>query len=304
MRAPVFVVVSIIYMYCVMSSLHKVDVELLLDNSMTLNSLNSTGGGSKVAVVVLGQIRGGSMTWETFVDHLVVPMQADVFTVGPSVPEFVDYPIKQQYIIEDPDDWGDLLDQAAGNTYWRKYCLRNRQFLGGVKHCHQGSSGILLYYRWFLQSKLDDFKGYDWLVVTRGDYFYLCDFPEFRPYGSHIMIPNVEGYGGFTDRFAMIPMAMANEFLNVTNLVFHESEHFMDKVDDFADLNLERLIRMTTNYYKLPVITYDHPGFTVRANGDPTRWEQGHEDKNMKKFGLRVKYPNEKDMAEKTCDLT
>lgn len=301
MRVVVFLVVSVVYMYLVMSSLYRVDVELLRDNSMSLDALNSGDNGGKVAVVVLGQIRGGSNSWETFVDHLVVPMQADLFTVGPSVPEFADYPINKQYVIQDPDDWGALLDEAAGNTDWRKYCLRNRQFLGGVKDCHKGSSGILLYYRWFLQSKLDDFKDYDWLVVTRGDYFYLCDFPEFRPYGSHIMIPNVEGYGGFTDRFAMIPMAMANEFLNVTNLVFHESKQFMDKVDGFADLNLERLIRMTTNYYKLPVITYDHPGFTVRADGDPTRWEKGHDDEDMKKFNLRVKYPTEKDVAKKIC---
>ena len=44
--------------------------------------------------------------------------------------------------------------------------------------------------------------------------------------------------------------------------------------------------------------------FTVRVDGDPTRWSPGEDLYDLKsRFGVLIKYPQELHLTEKTCNL-
>ena len=57
---------------------------------------------------------------------------------------------------------------------------------------------------------------YDWVVLTRSDYTYLCSISKLDLQPDTIYIPYGEQYGGLTDRFAIFPSRLSDVVLNAT----------------------------------------------------------------------------------------
>ena len=126
-----------------------------------------------------------------------------------------------QFIWSTPEveDWGIHFDQAAQlckSTNDEDAVLCGLAFLvrcqismdqGGVAGCdHPASAGILLAFRWLVAQKLlslNLLKQYDYFVLSRADFLYLCDHAPFAE------LDPLQGYVPFGEEYgAVVPIAI------------------------------------------------------------------------------------------------
>ncbi len=289
-----------------------------------------SGKNYSVLVIVNGQLRGGNIAWNSMQEHLLDFYHADLALIGPPFTPTEDKDLialrnRAKFVWTQPelDDWGEVLDTIGNSSSWRELCTYRKspnctkqknsawQFLGGVKNCHEGSSGILLAYRYLTLQKilqtsiLDD---YDWIIYTRADYTYLCSPLPLSYFSSdYVYVPNSQGFGGITDRHTYIPRKFVTRVLNITEHIVINSKFWLNKLcssDDknIRNFNLERTIFWYFNFVGIPFKRFWHSAFTVRRDEDPTRWQEGHVHHIMNKYTLKVKYPGEVDEANISCD--
>jgi len=174
-----------------------------------------------------------------------------------------------------------------------------KQFLGGVKdkqYKHDGSGGILIFFRWFLLQKLKEsglIHKYERFIITRSDYIYQLPHPKLDILDkSSIWIPNAEYYGGFTDRHVVLSKEHVEPYLNIFhNMVLQSNTYFM-KMKSFHKWNLERLIKfhLTQNNVIQKVKLMPYVMYTVRNINGTSRWCKG---KFSKELGYYIKYNTE-----------
>jgi len=268
-----------------------------------------------------GQLRGGTIAWNSFQHYVLNFYDADLAYIGPplQVKTAVSQALKKRakwvWEYDDPSDWATYFvrpnsEEADRSTLWT-YCtapFNGEQFLGGVKLggvCkHEGSAGMLLSYRRLAQEKLLEKKlytKYEWIIYSRADYFYMCSPPElvnFNP--TSVYIPKGEGYGGVTDRLHFLPGYLAPLALNITN-------HFLSKASFWIKAsrgaNLEKLLKIYFEETNIPVGFFDHVAFTIRAEGDSSSWGpgSGFAHHSLSEFKVRPKYMSEFHDALETC---
>ena len=208
----------------------------------------------------------------------------------------------QVYGIKSSDS-NNLINQQDVITY--KQPLYWREFLKivfhgwGVKGAiteHPASSGILLFFRWFLLKNLIDndlINKYDRFVITRSDYMYQLPHPKVELMNENrIWIPDCEYYGGYTDRHVVLSKNNIESYLNIfNNMVIRSNEYFM-KMKYIAELNLEKLIKfhLEQNNVIHLVKGFPYVMYSVRNINGTTRWSQGHFSNQL---GYFVKYPSE-----------
>lgn len=134
--------------------------------------------------------------------------------------------------------------------HWREFLKIKDQFLGGIKdpeHQHVGSSGILIFFRWFLLENLyksDLINQYDRFIITRSDFIYQLPHPKVENMNpENIWIPDAENYGGFTDRHVVLSRQHVIPYLNIfNNFVSRSNEYFM-KMKYIYDVEFEKLMK-------------------------------------------------------------
>jgi hypothetical protein len=123
--------------------------------------------------------------------------------------------------------------------HWREFLKIKNQFLGGIKdpeHQHDGSSGILIFFRWFLLENL--YKSgvidqYDRFIITRSDYIYRLPHPKVELMDpEYIWIPDSEHYGGYTDRHVVLSRKHVTPYLNILNNFVQRSNEYFLKMKD------------------------------------------------------------------------
>jgi len=283
-----------------------------------------------VLVVVMGQLRGSEMAWESLRRRVLTPWAADLAVMT----DVTDERNKRSSLFRDAvykwheqehGDWGEVLDQLPDIIpRWRDYLcpMNNGQFLGGVmwnapngtrSRCHKGSSGILLAYRSVIQKRLRELRSdgihYKWIVITRADYIFACDLPSLDKFQADAYnVPALEGYGGITDRFSVLPGDLADKILNVSQTVVSDLG-FWNKLGTGwhthdckrRACNLEKVLDRYTAYVGIKVHKYNHPGFTVKAQGDPGSWSEGVEVGGLEQYNLMSRYPFEFQAAKWIC---
>jgi len=182
--------------------------------------------------------------------------------------------------------------------YWREFLkiVFHGWGVKGAKTEHPASSGILLFFRWFLLKNLIDndlINKYDRFIITRSDYIYQLPHPKVELMNENrIWIPNCEYYGGYTDRHVVLSKNNIESYLNIfNNMVLRSNEYFM-KMKNIVDLNLEKLIKfhLEQNNVEHLVKEFPYVMYSVRNINGTTRWSQGHFSNQL---GYFVKYPPE-----------
>jgi hypothetical protein len=185
---------------------------------------------------------------------------------------------------------------------WREFLKVKSQFLGGIKdenHPHEGSAGILIFFRWFLLHQLqqnDLISQYDQFVITRSDFMFLLPHPKLD--SRYIWIPDGEHYGGFTDRHVVLPRPHVEAYLNILNHFVLRSNEYLLKMKQREDWNLERLIyfHLEQNEVLHHVKQFPYIMYSVRASNGSTRWAEGTWNAKLDYF---VKYAKEYESATK-----
>jgi hypothetical protein len=196
-----------------------------------------------------------------------------------------------------------LVTQNNVNTYkkplyWREFLKIN--FYGwGVKDApieHPASSGILLFFRWFLLKNLIDndlINKYERFIITRSDYIYQLPHPKVELMSkNYIWIPDSEHYGGYTDRHVILSKSNIESYLNIfNNFVLKSNEYFM-KMNNNTNWNLERLIKFHLEQNNVLHLVKEMPYvmYTVRNINGNTRWSMGNYSNEL---GYYIKYESE-----------
>jgi len=303
-------------------------VVVLFNSSTAVQVIHDSTKHKDVLVVVIGQLRGGEMVWESLRRRLLKPWNADLALMTDINDEhnlksslFKD--VVYKWHVPEPDDWGDVLDQIPGiRDDWRKQVcpMLDGQFLGGVKDCHTGSSGILLASRYLLQQRLRQLRSdgisYKWVVLTRADYLYACDMPsldQFKDEPHHFVadaynVPDEQGYRGITDRFSVLPGDLADKVLDVPRSVLSDPSfwkelgvHARGSCHGKRICNLEGVLARYCQREGIQMHKYRHPAFTVRQAGDPGSWSKGWHMDTLDKYDLMSRYPDEFTSTRQIC---
>jgi len=224
--------------------------------------------------------------------------------------EFFDERWKNQvYGVKNGDNYN-LTSQNDVITYkkplhWREFLKIQNQFLGGIKDAHNqhdGSAGILIFFRWFLLKNLIDndlINQYDRFVITRSDYIYQLPHPKLENLDEkYIWIPNDQGWGGFTDRHAILSKYNIESYLNIlSNLVLRSNDYFM-KMKNYYEWNLEKLIGFNLEQNNVLHLAKEFPYvmYTVRNINGPSSWIFGLGEYSNE-LGYYIKYRGEFDKS-------
>jgi hypothetical protein len=256
----------------------------------------------KILTIILGQTRSHELTWENFKTNVLDHLESDLaLCVGTDTqcqdkmdPFFKN--AKYTWTYPEQDDWADAFNfMSGGDDNWRILLNLQNQLFGGIKNCgHDGSAGILLFFRWFLREKLietDVVNEYDIFIITRSDYYYDSPHPLIDS-TEHIWLPEGESYGGISDRHMVIPRKYILQSLNVTERMMRVPGNLYETMKNHHDWNIEKYLSFHFILEKL----YEHVRYfprimyAVRSDTAPTRWAEGYFEPEV---NMRVKYPSE-----------
>ena len=187
--------------------------------------------------------------------------------------------------------------------YWREFLKVKNHIFGGVKDSdnqHQGSAGILIFFRWFLLKNLIDndlINKYDRFIITRSDYIYQLPHPKLELMNENcIWIPDSEQYGGYTDRHVVLSKNSIEPYLNILNNVVLKSNDYFMKMKKYNQWNLEQLIKFHLQQNNVLHLVKEFPYimYSVRNLNGTTRWGHGNYSNEL---GYYIKYHTEYDMS-------
>lgn len=271
---------------------------------------------TRTLVCVLGETREHERTWSSFKKFVLDNLHADLaLCIGVDSNYDFSNPFWQfaryKFSVPEYDDWGlayewahSLLSESKANkSDWRILLNVGDQWLGGIKDDRQqpGSAGILLFLRWFLLRSLFSenlLSRYERVIVTRSDFIWRAPHPpigELSP--ERIWVPDSEGYGGVTDRHAILSSSNIKNYLDVLTPVLLNPNQIKIEMSGHNNWNLERVLAHFSkrdssciNFGYFP-----HPMFSVRSWGGQTRWSRGEWNDDL---GAYIKYRNEFEMSD------
>jgi len=268
-------------------------------------------------VIVLSETRAHKTTFENIKKNLIDELNADL-CVCIGVKDDYDYNnpfyqlAKYRFCYKEPGDFADAFDYAAKiidedeTNSWRdihnipKVNNIEHQFMGGVKYPnrqHDGSAGILIFFRWFLLHNLREHNlldKYDHFIITRSDYMYKVPHMSSNMFShSHILSPDGEQHGGITDRHTIVPKMFIEKYLNIFEMFVKNTNQYKNVlINAKIHINLERLILIHLNLHgighlirRIPYVMY-----TIRERDGTTRWSGGNWSEIL---GYYIKYPQE-----------
>lgn len=267
-------------------------------------------------VVILSETRAHETTFTNIKKNLIDELNADL-CVCIGVKDDYDYNnpfyklAKYKFCYKEPEDFADAFDYASEviqgkpNKSWRD--IHNipkikieHQFMGGVKNPdrqHDGSAGILIFFRWFLLHKLREenlIEKYDYFIITRSDYIYKVPHMSSHMFSpNYIFTPDAEQHGGMTDRHTIVPKRFIENYLNIFELFVNNTSQYKDILKKYNNhINLERLILihlqsqgLGQTIKRIPYVMY-----TIREKDGTTRWSGGDWFESLEYY---VKYPQE-----------
>ena len=273
----------------------------------------------RTLVILLGQPRGGQLAWRSLHQNLLRPMHADLATIFTDVWKGNELSNRAKYTWWEPEhkDWVGVLEKASDQcsvprrAWMDAFCAHappKWTFLGGVADCHPTgpqSAGILVALRYLLhehilRERLAD--QYDWFVLTRADHVHLCRHPPLSQLTSSGMwVPTKEHWNGWTDRHLVATATNFVRALNMTSEILCNPAAWRERMKDMDFINIEVLQKLAWDHNGLHVNQFPRTMFTVRAENDSSKWSQGCNDDDMHNFCLKIKYPEAKREALKTC---
>ena len=269
----------------------------------------------RILVIMMGSVRGGESTWETFYEHMLDLNGADLaLVVGEASASTKATSLwkraKYKYEFSEHDDWAETIDEVSApeRTDWRDVYLPYADpkwgLWGGVNGT-KGSGAIIFMIREYVKdfllsgTVLDD---YDRFVVTRSDHYYACDHNVKTLDQRFLWVPKGEDYrSGITDRHVVANRAQILPALSILGpIIKYPHKHGSTA---FSWLNPERLIRHRWEREKLWewVRRFPRTMFTCAVPGDTSRWAAPEFNQEPAPEGVFPKYPMEYEEARCVC---
>lgn len=183
--------------------------------------------------------------------------------------------------------------RAIGHAW--SFPPNKQQWLGLIAEAgHPAGSGMLIFYRWLALIKMEQLgllSQYRSIIITRSDYFYVAPHPplsKLRP--GTIYVPNVEWWGGVTDRHTVLHARDAHRLLSLAELLVKmDSDKVIGKLRqmNFGHFDLKSQFRNKPgiNLEQALMRWYQHLGVSVKAfppvaftvfdyndTSNPSRW--------------------------------
>ena len=265
----------------------------------------------KTLVIILSETRAFDLTYQSFEQNLLQPLNADLaLCVSESPTEELDNPFykKASYVWTHPelDNWSDALDYAQKsdsivNQDWRQLFAITGNFLGGLKDENgrvAGSGGISMFFRWYLKRCLLNEPGllerYDRYVLTRSDFMYLSPhYPVSRLEASQLWLPLGEDYHGYTDRHLIADRKTFITAISLLDPILRTPGELFKELNGRQDyLSFEGYIGYAFQRSGLTAILrrYPYTMYAVRHPDGRTSWSQGTFNE---KLGYCIKYKPE-----------
>nr|QBK86968.1 MAG: hypothetical protein LCMAC103_03100 [Marseillevirus LCMAC103] len=272
----------------------------------------------RVLVCVLGNLRGSPVAWNSLLEHVVAPNNADLALCyhntgdGGEEENTVLYKAaKYRWRVPEFSDWGVALDGVAkGETAWRKVLPMPGILWGGVFRDGarlKGSGAIIYFFRHCLKGRLLAHKlheAYDAFVITRADHFYVrhpkIELLDLR----RLWIPEGEDYGGLCDRHMIVGKENVVAVLSMLDCLFADPDKFVATFHlggAHRRLNTEIFLSMFLRENKLhaSVRRFERTFFLVKTATDQTSWAGNA--LFVDALGLYCKYPNELRLTNVRC---
>lgn len=222
-------------------------------------------------VIMIGNPRGGEITWGTAYQNLININNADLaICFGKTADHSSSLYRKSNYIweIEEYINWRSYYEKYLHN-FWEKSLKLGIQ-MGPIDN-HVGSAAIQFAIKHFLLYNYKNIiKKYEKIILTRSDHFY--PIADKLKSDDAIWIPEGEDYGGMCDRH----VEFHNKYLEDVLDVFS----FIDSSDGFDILyknratNSEAVLYHMYRYKNLPIKRYPRTQFIVATSQDTTRWKK------------------------------
>jgi hypothetical protein len=265
----------------------------------------------RTLLVLYGQPRGGRYAWVSIRKHVLVPLNAHLATFfTDDCPRTILYDMATyRWNTHAHQNWGVILDDVAkrcGNhPNWKVLCKIHNQALGGITECdHIGSGGIMLAFRWLVQQKILELgldKKYDYMILSRADQLHICNHkPMSMLHDNSVVVPYGEEYTGWPDRHIVAKTPSFIQAVNITNELVCNADAWSISLNQTL-VNPEYIQKVVWDKYNLDVVQTERTMFTVRAQGDPTRWSEGDENVLTKPLNLKVKYSEELRLVLSQC---
>ena len=210
-----------------------------------------------------------------------------------------------------------MLDEAAGTSDWKLLCDMVR-LMGIYTGCESGKGfvgygAVVLGYQHLIQRQLLRLQlvdSYDWFIVVRADYLHLCSFDSIESLDKRkVYVPEGERFGGYSDRFMLIPAQHVIQVLNVTSAFLGEWELVFDNLLKDASprrvYNVEIIHMLYFLRIRLPITRFHQTAFAVRrAFGEISSDYEGKRlqlDNFTDSFHLLVKFKMEYKQARRAC---
>jgi len=171
--------------------------------------------------------------------------------------------------------------------------------MGGIKdpaHEHPGSAGILIFFRWYLLQKLQEFdliSQYDRFIITRSDYIYQLPHIQLNLLDEqYIWVPDGEHYDGITDRHTVLSKSNIVQYLNLLNCMVLQGNEYYDKMKHHNRWNLEQFIKFHLSQHGMveQIREFPYVMYTVRSVNGVSRWKWGN---YSDEHGYFIKYEGE-----------
>jgi len=272
----------------------------------------------KTLVVILGDTREPTLTYETFKSNVIDELNADL-CLCLAIKEDYDYNnpyyklSKYNFLYNEPDDFGEAFDYAyetitinmtnpSVEINWRDFLKNTNILFGGVKYNDEiikGGGGIVLFLRWFLLKNLKEnnlIDKYDRFIITRSDYLYQLPHPKLKYLDeSCIWFPDSEHCGGYTDRHAVLSKNNVEIYLNIFNCMVTQSNNYYN-ITNGNVMGIESLIKIHLKEQNMvdKVREFPYVMYLVRSEHGKTRWAHGNYSREL---GYYIKYWQEHERA-------
>lgn len=231
----------------------------------------------KTLVILMGNARGGEEAWNSMYKYLLQPFSADLALLFGNTKDHSSSLYKRAkfvWEIEEYTNWRSYYEKNVTGRWYEIFKKHRKTTLGGGVDNFEGSGAIGLAFRHFLKNNFRyQLLGYDRIILTRSDYYYI-DYHPVIPNDTLYIIEG-EDFGGCCDRHHIFPSHLLDDVLGVLDFLTAE-ENF-----DYL-INLKQLLNIERSLYEFfkkngminKIKRVKQVQFCVALSEDLTRWKK------------------------------
>lgn len=247
----------------------------------------------KTLTIIMGDLRGGTQTWDSLKKHLIDHLQSDLAIIYEDTNKVEDNPLfnlaKFNWPVPYKNNWDEYFLSEYSENIIRNFLIGSKtSFAGGIKN-NPGSGARLFGFRDILyKNYIDIIESYDQIILTRSDFFYIDDHPKLP--NDSIWIPEGEDYGGIQDGLNIFSSEHSKKILSICENL--EKNKF--NLIDMRTVSPETVLKehyINTNLIKI-VKRYPRVQFSVATKSDSTNWSKAQYH-TVFMNSLKIKYPSQ-----------